>query len=277
MGRPMARNIARAGIRVRAWNRTREKAEPLAEDGVEVCATAADAVDGASIVLTMLRDGDAVIEAMSGPEGALEAVDQGVVWLQMSTIGLSATERCAEIAERSGLELVDAPVLGTKLPAEKGELLVLASGPDQVRARVQPIFDAVGNRTMWLGQAGRGTRLKLVTNSWLTAVVEGAAEAIALAEGLGLDPNLLLEAVEGGPLDMPYLRLKGRAMIERDFEPSFALELAAKDARLVDEAACATGLELPLLETVRRRLEEAAREHGKKDLAATFLASAPRS
>jgi 3-hydroxyisobutyrate dehydrogenase len=190
-------------------------------------------------------------------------------------VGLSGTARCADLAERSGLSFVDAPVLGTKEPAEQGKLVVLASGPEALRDRLQPIFDAVAQRSMWVGEAGGGTRLKLVVNSWIVAVVEGAAETIALAEGLGLDAGLFLEAVEGGPLDMPYLRNKGAAMAARSFEPSFRLALAAKDAGLVEEAAERHELDLPLLSVVRRRLDEAVPEHGDKDMSATFLTSAP--
>ena len=153
------------------------------------------------MLITMLSDTDAVLEAMEGADGALAGVAEGTIWLQMSTVGLSGTERCAELAERSGLGFVDAPVLGTKEPAEQGKLVVLASGPGALRDRLQPIFDAVAQRTMWVGEAGRGTRLKVVVNSWILSVVEGAAETIALAEGLGLDADLFLEAVKGGPLD----------------------------------------------------------------------------
>jgi 3-hydroxyisobutyrate dehydrogenase len=153
--------------------------------------------------------------------------------------------------------------------------VILASGPEGLRERARPVFDAVGARTMWVGEAGAGTRLKLVANTWVLAVVEGGAETIALAEGLGLDPALLFEAIEGGPLDLPYLRMKGKAIAERDFTPSFRLDLAAKDARLVEEAARRRGLDLPLPSLVRRRLEEGVAEHGDKDMSATYLTSAP--
>ena len=145
-------------------------------------------------------------------------------------------------------------MLGTKQPAEEGNLVVLASGPAQARRRVQPIFDAVGQKTMWVGEAGTGTRLKIVANSWVLTVVEGVAETIALAEGLGLDPNLLLDAIEGGALDLPYLRMKGEAIMARKFEPSFRLALAAKDAGLIEEAAQRHKLDVPLFSTIHRRL-----------------------
>src|SRR5204863_3400439 len=198
--------------------------------------------------------------------GALRAASASTLWLQMSTIGEEGTARCAELARDHGLAFVDAPVLGTKRPAEQGELVVLASGADEMREIAQPVFDAVGTRTLWVGETGAGTRLKLVANSWILAVLEGGAETIALAEGMGIDPALLFEAIAGGPLDMGYLRTKGKAMIERDFAPSFSLRLAAKDAGLVEESAGRRGMDLPLATTVRRQLERAVEEHGDDDM-----------
>ncbi|MDQ6607906.1 MAG: NAD(P)-dependent oxidoreductase [Actinomycetota bacterium] len=277
MGFAMARNLARDGFEVRAWNRSREKAEPLSQDGAEVFDSPAQAVAGADVILTMLADVDAVIDAMRGDGGALSAdLPARTIWLQMSTIGEAAIERCIALAREHDLELVDAPVLGTKQPAEEGKLVVLASGPEPVRDRVQPIFAVVGQRSMWVGEAGAGTRLKLATNGRLVTVVEGCAESLALAEGFGLDPQLLLDAVAGGPLDLPYLQMKGKAMIERRFDPSFKLKLAAKDAALVDESARRHDLDLPLVKTIHERLEQAAREYGDEDLSATFRLSAPR-
>jgi len=275
MGFAMARNIARAGIELRAWNRTPEKAEPLEEDGIAVFDTPAEAADGAGVIATMLADTDAVVDSMEGDDGGLAGPTEGVLWLQMSTVGERGTERCAELAGERGVLFVDAPVLGTKQPAEEGALVVLASGPDDVRERAEPIFDAIGRKTVWVGDAGRGTQLKLVTNAWIVAVMEGGAEAIALAEGLGLDPSLFFEAVDGGPLDLPYLRIKAEMIVKRDFEPSFSLRLAAKDAALAEEAAARHGLDLPLVAAVRKRLEEGAREHGDEDMSATYLTSAP--
>lgn len=268
MGAGMARNLAAAGLEVRAWNRTRDKAEPLAEDGVAVAGTAAEAAEGADVVLTILSDADAVVDAMDRVECP--------VWVQASTIGLSGTERCAELAEERGITLVDAPLLGTKAPAEQGELIVLASGPEESRERVAPVFEAIGKKTMWVGEAGAGSRLKLVTNNWILAVVESTAETVALAEGLDVDPADFLEAVAGGPLDLPYLQMKARAMIEGELEPSMRLALAAKDAGLVTEAAERHGLDLPLPALVRDRMEAASDEHGDKDMAATYLTAARR-
>jgi 3-hydroxyisobutyrate dehydrogenase len=275
MGLGMATNIARAGMAVMAWNRTREKAEPLSEHGARVVDTPAQAGAAADVIVTMLTDGDAVLAAMQGEDGALSQAREGGVWVQMSTIGESATERCMALAREHGVGFVDAPVLGTKQPAAEGKLVVLASGPEELRGRVQPVFDAVAQRTMWVGEAGAGSRLKLVTNAWIVAVVEGTAETIALAEGLGLDPALFLRAIEDGPLDSPYTRMKGKAMIERDFTSAFALKLATKDAMLAAESAREHDLDLPVLKAISERMQQAVPEHGDADVSATYLSSAP--
>jgi 3-hydroxyisobutyrate dehydrogenase len=276
MGFAMARNLTRAGFSVRAWNRSSEKADPLTRDGASVVRSPADAAHGAAIAITMLADTDAVLEVMDGEQGFLSGMGESAIWAQMSTIGVSGTEHCAELAQRNGLIFVDAPVLGSREPARKGELIVLASGPRDVHATLDQLFAAVGKKTMWLGPAGAGSALKVVANSWLVAVVEGVAETIALAEGSGVDPQDFLEAVAGGPLDAPYMRMKAKAMLQRDFEPSFRLELAAKDAALAAELAEQHDLDLPLIATISERLAEGAARHGDRDLAATYLTSSPK-
>jgi 3-hydroxyisobutyrate dehydrogenase len=267
----MARNIAAAGFDVRAWNRTREKAEPLGDHGVTVVDTPAEAAEGADVLLTILADADAVAEAMVDVRGP-------TVWAQMSTVGLDGAERLELLAREREMQLVDAPVLGTRAPAEAGGLIVLASGPQSARAAVEPIFDAVGKLTRWVGEEpGAGSRLKVAINAWIMGVMESTAETLALAEGLGVDPREVLDTLAGGPLDLPYLQMKGKMIVERDFEPSMKLSLAAKDARLIVEAAEAHGLDLPMLRAIRDRMAEGAEEHGDKDMAATFLTSAPRA
>jgi 3-hydroxyisobutyrate dehydrogenase len=275
MGLAMTRNIARAGLGARAWNRTRQKAEPLANDGVSVLDSPAQAAEGADVLLTMLSDADAVIDSA---EDALPSLRDGAAWLQMSTIGEAGIEHCAKLAGAHGVTLFDAPVLGTKQPAEEGKLVILASGPEDsggAREQIQPILDAVGQKTMWVGEVGAGTRLKMVVNGWVLTVVEGGAETIALAEGLGLDPALLFEAIEGGTLDLPYLRMKGKAIVERNFAPMFRLALAAKDARLIEESAQRHEVDVPLFSTIRRRLAEGVEDHGDEDMSATYWTSAP--
>ncbi len=235
MGAPMVRNLVEAGLDVRAWNRSPEKARDL---GAEAFEDAAEAVAGADVVVTMLSDGDAVAAALD----AAGPLPDGAVWAQMSTVGVAAADRLAERA--GGAAYVDAPVIGTKAPAEQGELVVLASGSDEAVERCAPVFDAVGKQTV---RVPSGNRMKVVVNTWLVGLVETLAETIALAESIDVDPAQFLEVIEGGPIFAPYAKLKGTTMIEGDFDPSFALKLALKDARLSLEA---TDRELPLVQAV---------------------------
>jgi 3-hydroxyisobutyrate dehydrogenase len=273
MGEPMARNIARSGIAVRAWNRTLDRARPLEGDGATVCERPRDAVDGADVTMTMLSDADATFEVA---EVMIEALAPGAVWLQSGTIGLDGVERCVDLAQRHGVALVDAPVLGTRKPAEDGALTVLASGSDEAVGRCEPIFRAVGAKTVRLGsEAGRGTRLKLAVNTWVLALTEGTAEAFALAKALGLGLDEMIEALDGSPTDAPYFRMKAKLMDDGEYPASFTLRLAAKDAALMERAAEQAGADLPLVRAVAKRLAEGVEAgYGEEDMAATFRLAA---
>jgi 3-hydroxyisobutyrate dehydrogenase len=274
MGEPIARNLLRAGFPVRAWNRTRAKAEPLADAGATVCDSPAQAAARVDFVLTVLTDLDAVVETMEA-EGAFGAMRGGAVWLQLSTVGIDGAERLGELAAEHGVTYVDAPLMGTREPAEKGELVVLASGPADVRERCALVFDAIGKQTHWLGPAGVGSRMKMVVNLWLLAITEAAAEAIALAEGLGLEPRDFLDTMKGSPLDAPYLHLKGQAILDRTLEPSFKLSVAEKDARLVLDAARRAGIDPAVARAVQSSFAHAIElGHGDDDMAATYFATA---
>lgn len=275
MGAAMAVNLARAGHTVRAWNRTRDRAEPLAGEGVHIAATPAEAVAGADVVLTMLHDGAAVAEVMAQAAPGLRA---GAAWVQSTTVALEAIEELAGFARGHNLVFFDAPVLGTRQPAETGQLLVLAAGPHEARATVAPVFDAVGARTMWTGAdaaAGSATRLKLVANSWVIAVTNAAGETMALAQGLDVDPQDFFDAIAGGPLDMGYLHAKAALILEDRLSPaSFAVNTAAKDARLIVEAGQQHGVHLDVAAASAQRLERAAAQgHGTQDMAAAYYAS----
>ncbi|WP_200309158.1 NAD(P)-dependent oxidoreductase [Streptomyces adelaidensis] len=275
MGAAMARNLVRAGHTVRAWNRTRDKAEPLAADGAQVVGTPAEAVRGADVVLTMLYDGASVLAVM---REAAPGLRSGAVWAQSTTAGVEAVAGLAVLAGEHGLVFFDAPVLGTRGPAEAGQLTVLAAGPAEGRATVEPVFDAVGARTVWTGEdgaAGTATRLKLVANSWVLAATNAAGEVLALSQALGVDPGSFFEVIEGGPLDMGYLRAKSALVLEDRLSPAaFAVATAAKDARLIVEAGQRYGVRLDLAEAGAARLARAAAQgHADEDMAAAYFAS----
>ncbi|CAM5415269.1 MULTISPECIES: NAD(P)-dependent oxidoreductase [Streptomyces] len=275
MGAAMARNLARAGHTVRVWNRTRAKAEPLAADGAHVAGTPAEAVEGADVVLTMLYDGPATLDVM---REAAPALRSGAAWVQSTTAGVEAIRDLAAFAREHDLVFFDAPVLGTRQPAEAGQLLVLAAGPSEHRAAVAPVFDAVGSRTVWTGEdgaAGTASRLKLVANSWVLAITAAAGEVLALARGLDVDPQNFFDAIEGGPLDMGYLRAKSKLILDGPLTPAqFAVATAAKDARLIVQAGEQHGVRLDVAAASAERMERAAEQgHGDEDMVAAYFAS----
>jgi len=271
MGRPMAANLARAGFSVRVWNRTADRAEALAADGAVVAASAAEAVKGATVVITMLADGAATRQAATGPDGFLTTAPE-VIWVQMGTVGVEWTGRLAEIAAARGMVFVDAPVSGSEGPARAGQLTILASGPDQVRDVLAPVFGVLGRATVWLGPAGHGTRAKLVLNNWLADLTETTAENLSFARQLGLDPAGIVELLQSTPLGAPYAVQKARVMLAGDFSPAFALKHAIKDAELADQAAQASGATLTLTSALLPRWRDtAAGGHAEDDVAAVYL------
>ncbi len=231
MGRAMAASSRRAGLSVVGWNRN-----PPAVDGpsdLEFADSVAAAASDADIVITMVTDADAV-ESIVTQQGLLDALKPGAVWAQMSTIGVRETGHLCELArsQRPDTYFVDAPVSGSKAPAEQGTLLIFASGPDDAKPLVAPAFDAIGQRTIWLGAAGFGSRMKLVNNTLLAFTSEGVANSLALAQRLGLDAGAVIEAFDGGPLISPWESGKIRRIARGEFSAEFALSLALKDVRL---------------------------------------------
>jgi 3-hydroxyisobutyrate dehydrogenase len=273
MGEPIARNLTK-GFDVRVWNRTPDKAQRCASDGATVCDTPREAATGADVVYTMLADADATADTVTGDDGALAGMTASAVWIQAGTVGIPGIDRLEALARDAGVGFVDAPVLGTRVPAENAALVVIAAGPEELRQRVQPVFDAIGQRTMWVGEVGAASRLKLVANSWVLAVTTAVGEAMALAQAFELDPRLFLEAVSGGALDMAYAHMKGDLIMKAEFPASFPIAGAAKDAALIVAAATQAGVHLELAAAVQRQMETARDAgHGDEDMAAVWYAA----
>jgi 3-hydroxyisobutyrate dehydrogenase len=277
MGSAMTRNLAAAGLTTRVWDRTAAATGPLADAGAVVAASAQDAVRDASVVITMLPTAGAVESVMFDGQVA-EAFADGCVWAQMGTIGVEATLRIRDrLAERRpGVMFVDAPVSGSKGPAEQGQLLILASGPEAAADAVRPVFDVIGRKTVWLGEAGRGSQVKLVVNAYLSILIEGVAETMELADRLGIGHEQLAEVIEGGPLDAPLADAKFHKMDRGDFAAEFPLEWALKDVDLVIDAA--GGQALPMLAALSGQWHAAvAAGYGRQDISAARLALASPS
>ncbi len=255
MGSAMARNLLRAGLRVGVWDRTAAKADRLTGAGATAHPGPDVAAANADVVITMLSDGPALTSVAVG-QGMLKALRPRAIWSQMGTIGVRAIEELGDTVarQRPDLQFVDAPVSGTRGPAEAGQLLILASGPQSARQPLEPVFRAIGSRTMWLGDAGAGSRLKLVLNSWLAFLMEGIAESVALADTLGVDHAALADALRGSTLEAPVALAKLAKIDAGDETPDFALRWAAKDIDLaIAEAGTTT---LPVAAAISRRWHE---------------------
>lgn len=234
MGAAMARRISGAGLATTVWNRSSGRAAAFQDGPAQVSDDVASAVSGADIVLTMLFDADAVTTVMAQ---ALPAMRSDAIWLQCSTVGVGAASRFAASAAAAGLRFVDAPMLGTKAPAEQGKLTALVAGTDDVLAEVEPVLAAIAARTVRAGDsAPAASALKLAMNAWIATITAGIAQSLTIAECLGIDPGLVLEALQGAAADSPYAQLKGKAMLATAFEAQFEVVGLLKDVRLAREA-----------------------------------------
>jgi 3-hydroxyisobutyrate dehydrogenase len=277
MGSAMARNLVAASLTTRVWDRAASATGPLADAGAVVAASARDAVRDAGVVITMLPTAGAV-ESVVFDGGVAGAFAGGCVWAQMGTIGVEATLRIRDLlaARRPGVMFVDAPVSGSKGPAEQGQLLILAAGPAAAADAVRPVFDVIGRKTVWLGEAGRGSQVKLVVNAYLSILIEGVAETMELADRLGIGHQQLADVIEGGPLDAPLADAKFHKMDRGDFAAEFPLEWALKDVDLVIDAA--GGQAPPLLAALSGQWHAAvAAGYGRQDISAARLALASPS
>jgi 3-hydroxyisobutyrate dehydrogenase len=236
MGQGMTISALRAGIPTIVWDRRPEAARPFGERGATVAPTAAAAVQAVDVAITMVTDATAVM-SIATEFGMLDALPAGAVWAQMSTIGVEATEAIDSMvkARRPEVVFLDAPVSGSKVPAEQGRLTIFASGPEAARPKVETVFAAIGERTVWVGPVGTGSRMKLVNNTLLAFSAEGVANAFGLGHRLGLATQTILDAFKGGPLISSWEAGKFQRIAAEDYSPEFPLRLALKDVHLALE------------------------------------------
>jgi 3-hydroxyisobutyrate dehydrogenase len=270
MGAGMAQSLLREGFDVTVWNRTVERSEPLADDGATVALDPTAAVADADVVVAMLFDTAATLDIMAK---VLPAMRDGAVFVQCATVGLDGAEQTASVAAEHGVAFLDCPVMGTKGPAEQGKLVMLASGDPALRERVQRAFDAMSSKTVWVGsEPGLGSKLKLVCNAWVSTLTASVGQSFALAKGLGLDQQLMLDALDGAAADSPYLHVKGQAIIDGSFAPQFTVDGARKDTGLIRDAIAGVGLSTVLADGVRAAFDAAsAAGHGGEDMAAVYF------
>jgi len=272
MGTAMGHRLLSQGVEVLVWDRNPEHARPLAERGAEIARSAGEVASGSGSVITMLPTAEIVISVVEPLLGEWPAE---TMWLQMSSVGAPEADRLAELAAAHGVTMFDAPVSGSTHPAEEGALTILASGPESPRARVAPVFEALGSRVQWVGEAGMGSRLKLAANHWMIAMVAALAETMHLCGLMGLDEQQLVDLLDGGPLGSSYGLEKLGEMQRHEYPAGFPVRLALKDLGLVREVAQGSGVELPLLDAVLERVGAAESEHADDDLAAVYELELP--
>jgi 3-hydroxyisobutyrate dehydrogenase len=267
MGSAMAHRLLNQSVSVVAWDRDTAHVEALGDRGADVAGSAGDVLGSASVVITMLPTADVVRSVV---EPLLPEWPQGTVWLQMSSVGAAEADQLTRMATENGVTLFDAPVSGSTHPAEEGKLTILASGPEQGREQVEPVLDALGSRVLWVGEAGKGSRLKLAANHWMISMVAALAETMHLCELMDTDQQDFLSLLDGSPLGSDYGLQKLDEMTRHEYPAGFPVRLAVKDLQLVREVAEASHVKLPLLDVALDRMLDASDGHGDDDLAAVY-------
>jgi 3-hydroxyisobutyrate dehydrogenase len=263
MGSAMAARLADGGYQITVWDRNAAHAQHLANIGVTVEPDVQSAVDAASVVITMVTNGEAVYAIA---EQMLPATRPDAVWVQASTVGAEWADRLRALADRDGRPMLDAPVSGSTGPARNGTLSWLVAGPSTAIDAARPVLNALGERILLVGAGQEASRLKLIVNAWMTAATVAMADVLAACDRLGIPRSVLLEVIGTGPLAMPYALQKAQLMTDGEYNAGFPVELALKDIRLAKQAE---GVQSPLVEVVEDRLQHAVDEgHARDDVAA---------
>lgn len=268
MGHAFAANLLKKGFTVHGWNRTRARGEDLESAGLKLADTPEQAVAETEVVIAMLADGQITESVFTQIEKALK---QNAVLCQMGTIGTEKTDALIArfAAARPDVTYIDAPVSGTKAPAENAQILILASGNKEKAQALEPVFAAISKGAQWLGEAGAGSRMKLVINSWLIGLMQSLAESARLAETFGFSTDDLWKTLEGGPLAAPYAKVKLGMIESGDFTPQMHLIWALKDANLALDAA--NGTPLPALKNIADLWQKAVDAgYGEQDLSVIY-------
>jgi 3-hydroxyisobutyrate dehydrogenase len=272
MGSAMAGRLLDQGSAVIAWDRNPEPAHALEDRGASAASEPAEVLRGTRAVITMLPTAEVILDVV---EPLLEAWPKDTIWLQMSSVGAAEADRLTQLAKAHAVTIVDAPVSGSTHPAEQGELTILASGPASAQSPLEPIFDALASRVLWVGEAGVGSRLKLVANHWMITNVAALAESMRFCETMGLDQRHFKALLDGGPLGSAYAVQKLDEMQRHQYPAGFPVRLALKDLELVREIEHSSGATMPLLDVVHQRFATASRDFADEDLAAIYEVEQP--
>jgi 3-hydroxyisobutyrate dehydrogenase len=267
MGSAMGSRLLDQGFQVIAWDRQPDNTRALEEHGAGRAEERIDVVHGADVVITMLPTAPIIVDVV---EPLLEDWPEATVWLQTSSVGAAEADQLTELAEANHVTLFDAPVSGSTHPAEEGELTILASGPDTGRESVEPVLQALGSRVLWVGEAGKGSRLKVAANHWMIAMTAALAESMHLCQAMDLDQQSFIDLLDGGPLGSAYGLLKLDEMRRHEYPVGFPVRLALKDLELAREVEQSSQDAMPLLDVVYQRFSRANEHYADQDLAAVY-------
>ncbi len=245
MGKPMARNLLRAGFPVTVWNRTKSKADDLVSEGAKLAADPREAAAAADVLITIVSDPAALEEVLFGSNGALEGLRRGSILIDSSTVSPDTARRVAKACAERGVDFLDAPVTGGTWGAQKGELVFMIGGKAETLERVKPVLEAMGKRLILLGPNGAGQIVKLGMNLLLALQVDAFAEALALVTAAGVPADRLMEVLQSSMARSGVLDVKAPMMVKGEFPASFPLRLMHKDVRLALELAREHGVSLP--------------------------------
>lgn len=272
MGAPMARNLLRAGYKVRAYDVNDGAKAALVRDGAISAESPADAARGAECAITMVPDSPQVEEALFGPVGIASTLGKDAIFIDMSTIAPSATDRFSTRLRERGIEMVDAPVGRSPQHAVEGKLLIMVGATPDGLARVQPVLERLGDTIVHCGPPGMGSRMKIVNNFMSVTLNVTTAEALLLAERSGLDPELARTVMLGTVAGQGHMATTYPAKVLRgDRTPGFAIDLAYKDLGLALDLASELGVDVPTARAARPVYERARSEgHGREDWSALY-------
>jgi len=245
MGKPMGRNLLKAGFPLVVWNRTKERADDLVREGAKFASNPRDVAAQADILITIVSDPPAVESVLWGSNGALDGLRRGSLYIDSSTVSPDLARRTAAACAERGVDYLDAPVTGGTWGAEKGELVFMIGGKQEVLDRAKPVLEAVGKRFFLLGPNGAGQTVKLAMNMLLAVEVEALAESLALVMKAGLPGERLIEVMQSSMARAAVLDVKAPQILKNDYPPSFPLRLMHKDMRLALELARKEGVSLP--------------------------------
>ncbi|XP_015947986.1 glyoxylate/succinic semialdehyde reductase 1 [Arachis duranensis] len=265
MGKAMSMNLLRHGFKVTVWNRTLSKCDELVEHGASIGETPAAVIKKCKYTIAMLSDPSAALSVVFDKDGVLEQIGNGKGYVDMSTVDADTSSKISEAIKSKGGSFLEAPVSGSKKPAEDGQLVILAAGDKALYDEVVPAFDVLGKKSFHLGEVGNSAKMKLVVNMIMGSMMNAFSEGLTLAGRSGLNPSTLLDVLDLGAIANPMFKMKGPSMLKNNYSPAFPLKHQQKDMRLALALGDENAVPMPIAAAANEAFKK-ARSMGLGDL-----------